>query len=207
MDKRERVDLFDRWAERYDGSVREATGVFDGYDEVLNQVVLDAGVQPAMRVLDLGVGTGNLAQRFVALGCVVWGADFAAAMLDRARVQVPQVILIQMDLRDKVWPGELGQRFDRIVSTYVLHEFDLATKIGLLDRLARHQLAARGRIVVGDIAFQNIEALRQAGADHWDEQEHYWAADETVEACKRVGLRVTYKQVSSCGGVFAIEPN
>jgi ubiquinone/menaquinone biosynthesis C-methylase UbiE len=207
MDKRERVDLFDRWAERYDGSVRDATGVFDGYERVLDQVVLDAGARPGMKILDLGVGTGNLARRFVALGCRVWGADFSSAMLDRARVKVPQVRLIQMDLRDDIWPGELDQRFDRIVSTYVLHEFDLATKIKLLDRLARHQLAAQGRIVVGDIAFVCHEALRQAGADHWDEEEHYWAADETVAACRCVALRVAFKRVSSCGGVFVIEPD
>ena len=96
--------------------------------------------------------------------------------------------------------------FDRIVSTYVLHEFDLATKVGLLERLVRHQLTAQGRIVVGDISFVSMEALQQAGADHWDEEEHYWAADETIAACRRVGLRATYKQVSSCGGVFAFEP-
>jgi hypothetical protein len=40
----------------------------------------------------------------------------------------------------------------------------------------------------------------------WDEDEHYWAADETISACEQAGLRATYQQVSSCGGVFAITP-
>jgi hypothetical protein len=42
--------------------------------------------------------------------------------------------------------------------------------------------------------------------DSWDEEEHYWAADEVVGACKDAGLQVSYKQVSSCGGVLVIVP-
>jgi hypothetical protein len=38
------------------------------------------------------------------------------------------------------------------------------------------------------------------------EEEYYWAADEAVEACRTLGLHVTYKQVSSCGGVFVFGP-
>ena len=43
-------------------------------------------------------------------------------------------------------------------------------------------------------------------ADLWDEEEYYWAADEAADACESAGLQVTYKQVSSCGGVFVMEP-
>ena len=84
----------------------------------------------------------------------------------------------------------------------MFHEFDLETKIGLLKRLAREHLASRGRIVIGDVAFESLEALRQAGADHWDEDEFYWAADKTIVACEAAGLQAAYAQVSSCGGVF-----
>ena len=76
-----RVDLFDRWSETYDRSVLDESGVHDGYDDVLETVVRAAGARPGMRVLDLGIGTGNLAWRFVALGCAVWGVDFSPAML------------------------------------------------------------------------------------------------------------------------------
>ena len=33
-------------------------------------------IRPSLRVLELGIGTGNLAERFVAAGCQVWGLDF-----------------------------------------------------------------------------------------------------------------------------------
>ena len=57
-----------------------------------------------------------------------------------------------------------------------------------------------------DIAFESAQARTDAGADHWDEEEHYWAADETRVACALAGLRFTYTQVSSCGGVYVFRP-
>jgi cyclopropane fatty-acyl-phospholipid synthase-like methyltransferase len=200
-----RIPLFDRWADRYDESVREATGVHRGYDQVLDLVVELADTSPGMSVLDLGIGTGNLAQRFVDQGCKVWGTDFSPAMLDKARSKLPHVCLVEADLRQAKWPPALERRFDRIVSTYVLHEFDPQTKVRLLRRLAGQHMAAGGRIVVGDIAFANRQDLQDAGAERWDEDEFYWVADETIAACAEVGLCVTYRQVSSCGGVFAID--
>jgi putative AdoMet-dependent methyltransferase len=65
-----------------------------------------------------------------------------------------------------------------------------------------------GKIVLGDIAFPNLaarEAARINWGDLWDEED-YWAADETLTACRQAGLQVQYKQISSCAGVFAIQP-
>jgi putative AdoMet-dependent methyltransferase len=160
-----------------------------------------------MNLLDLGIGTGNLAVRFEDVGCGIWGIDFSAEMLAKAAEKLPKAVLIQTSLLD-AWPEELDRRFDRIVSGYVLHEFNLSTKVELLQRLARRHLAANGQIVIGDIAFPTAEARKRAHqrwTDLWDEEEYYWAADETIRACRNVGLQATYEQVSSCGGVFAIE--
>lgn len=207
MSDPERAGIFDRWAERYDRSVQSDTGLHEGYGQVLDLVVRSADARPGMRVLDLGIGTGNLAQRFLALGCEVWGTDFSPAMLAKARAKLPQVKLLQMDLLVDRWPEDLArERFDRIVSTYVFHEFDLATKVGLMACLARDQLAPRGHLVIGDVSFPNRRALEEAGADHWDEDEEYWAADEAITACAAAGLEATYTQVSRCGGVFVVRP-
>jgi putative AdoMet-dependent methyltransferase len=201
MTEPDRIALFDRWSETYDRGVLDESGLHEGYDEVLETVVRAADVRPGMRVLDLGIGTGNLAQRFLALGCVVWGVDFSPAMLAKARSKLPEVALVQADLRGE-WPSALSGPFDRIVSTYVLHEFGLERKVALLRHLVDHCLVPQGRIVIGDVAFESVQARTDAGADHWDEEEHYWAADETRAACAPVGLTLTYTQVSSCGGVY-----
>jgi putative AdoMet-dependent methyltransferase len=204
---RRRIQLFDEWAERYDACVQCGAGLHEGYEEVLAQVARDAGANAGMRVLDLGIGTGNLAQRFLDLGCEVWGTDFSPGMLAKARAKVPQVRLLAMDLLAERWPEELaGQRFQRIVSSYVFHEFDLTTKVKLIARLGRDHLAQGGRIVIGDLAFPDRQALEEAGADHWDEDEHYWEADKAIAAGGKAGLAATYTQVSPCAGVFVVRP-
>jgi putative AdoMet-dependent methyltransferase len=199
--------LFDDWAGDYERSVR-STSVFpfDGYGQVLGEIVRLAAVQSHMRVLDLGIGTGNLAKRFVSLGCTVWGADFSPKMLAEAWVKLPQVRLVEADLLGD-WPVSLDQRFDRIVSAYVFHEFDLSTKISLLQRLAHDHLTDGGRIIIGDISFPTIQSREEAHQRWlriWDEQEHYWAVGEATTACEKAGLHLRYTQVSSCGGIFVI---
>jgi hypothetical protein len=66
-------------------------------------------------------------------------------------------------------------------------------------------VADDGRIVIADVAYPSQEARAQARAQWgrlWNGQEHYWAADETIAACRGVGLRGAYTQVTHCAGVF-----
>jgi len=209
VNQQHRSQLFDDWAREYDRRLQHASDFpFDGYEQILDEITRAADAHSGMTVLDLGIGTANLAARFVALGCDTWGVDFSAEMLAQAHRKLSQAVLVQADLLGD-WPAELDRRFDRIVSAYVLHEFDLSTKVQLLRRLTERHLASGGCIVVGDIAFPTSGARDRAHRKWmqlWDEDEHYWAADEAAEACKHTGLRVTYKQVSSCGGVFTFGP-
>lgn len=204
--KENRERLFDYWAAVYDRSVGDAEGFpFDGYGRVLDTVVALAGVWPGTCVLDLGSGTGNLSARFVAAGCEVWGVDFSSAMISEAKKKVPDARFVRANVLES-WPDELPQRFGRIVSAYVLHEFDLTTKVTMLQKLAQ-RLTPDGRIVVGDVAFPTVEAREQARErwrDRWDPDEHYWAADEAEAAGWPAGLGLEYRQVSGCGGVFVM---
>ena len=206
MSHTDRTQLFDNWAKDYDTTVVSTEGnfPFDGYEQVLDEVVRLADVKPHMQILDLGIGTGNLAKRFLHSGCEVWGADFSAEMLAQTRAKLPQIKLVKTDLLEE-WPTELQRPFDRVVSSYVLHEFNLITKVNLLRRVASHNLSINGYILVADIAFPSTIArtiASQAWADKWDEEEYYWAADEAISACEQAGLQATYKQISSCGGIF-----
>jgi putative AdoMet-dependent methyltransferase len=125
-------------------------------------------------------------------------------MLALTRSKWPQVKAMQGDLLAK-WPSALQAPFERIVSAYVFHEFDLATKIALLKKAVTKHLTPGGRMIVADIAFETIETRAEAHERlklDWDEDEFYWAADETVRACKATGLQANYQQVSLCGGIF-----
>lgn len=204
-----RVDLFDAWATTYDQRIETGTAPvsFEGYEQVLAEVVARAQVTAGMRVLDLGIGTGNLAALFLDGGCVVWGVDFSAQMLARAQEKLPRLHVVQADLLADDWFGVLNQRFDRIVSSYVLHDLDLSQKMRLLARLAEGHLTTNGWMVIADVAYPDRAARTQAQAHWgrlWGEGEHYWAADETIAACQAIALHCTYRQVSTCAGVFVI---
>ncbi len=197
---------FDDWAAHYDQSVAETQGFpFTAYEQVLDKVVELADAHPGMNILDLGTGTGNLALRFAELGCELWGTDFSAAMLAKAKPRLPQMRLFQADLRAD-WPPELNRRFDRIISAYVFHHFELDKKAQIIAELTNQRLNSGGRIIIADIAFQDQAALeieKRAAGDKW-EDEYYWLADEALPALQNAGLKARFHKVSSCAGVFEI---
>lgn len=202
------VELFDKSAESYDHSVATAKGFpHAGYKDVLSEVIRRSATRPGMRILDLGVGTGNLGERFVSIGCKVWGIDFSAKMLDKARQKLRNAVLIQADLLGE-WPPEIQQRFDRVVSMYALHHVNLNVKLGLLSRVSRQYLVQDGMIIIGDISFPTVESRektqREMG-DEWEDEEFYWAGNETINTFTEAGFRIEYKQISNCGGVYVIK--
>jgi putative AdoMet-dependent methyltransferase len=214
-----REQLFDKWAGSYDESLKDPSGFpHEGYERVLDLVAERAQVEPGMLILDLGIGTGNLAGRMLARGCEVWGLDFSIQMLAKVHAKFPRIELLKADLRGD-WPIDVDRRFDRVVSAYMLHELDLASKVRLLRKLVGDHLFDGGRIVVGDVSFPTRAARDEAPERYgrrrdeetgeeriiWDEEEFYWAADEAIEALASEGLVVAYEQVSFCGGVYVIE--
>ncbi len=203
----DRRDLFDAWAAGYDESLSSDGYPFAGYGDVIAAVIAAAQIEPDLHVLDLGAGTGNLTAHLVALSAEVWGIDFSEEMLRQARAKVPTARFVRFDLQDP-WPSELPDRFDRIVSTYVFHEFDDDDKVRLLVGLARNRLTPGGRIVIGDITFpddRELAACRNTCASVWDETEHYWVADRMEQRIESAGLSVRHEQISFCGGLFMME--
>ena len=197
---------FDPWADSYDHDVESLNKFpFDGYERVLETVVELASPKRGMKVVDLGTGTGNLALRFAELGCDLWCSDFSEAMLIKAREKLTQAHFVLHDLRAD-WPGELASNFDRIVSAYVFHHFDLKEKVRLCDELVTRHLSFDGRLIVGDLSFQNkkeMDDFARSVAELW-EAEPYWLANESLPALEDAGMKVNYVQVSRCAGVYSI---
>ncbi|WP_210367414.1 class I SAM-dependent methyltransferase [Bacillus sp. REN3] len=150
---REFISLFDDWAEFYDETVaghdREYAEVFEHYEHILEQVALKSeGI-----VLEFGVGTGNLTEKLLKLGRVVYGVEPSPAMRAKAGQRLKSFNLLEGDfLNFPQLPGSV----DTIVSTYAFHHLTDEEKnqaINLYSKLLRDC----GRIVFADTAFINEE--------------------------------------------------
>jgi putative AdoMet-dependent methyltransferase len=195
---------FDIWASDYDGSVLSRDGFpFLGYSRVLQAVMNLAAMRGGETVLDLGIGTGNLARLFSRYECKIWGLDFSEKMLEAARVKLPNAELDRVDIR-KEWPPEFQRRYDRIVSAYTFHHFPADEKILLVRRLISENLSSEGKIIIGDIAFENAaveDDFRQSLGTDW-EQEYYWIVDEILSEFRKLNILVEFTKISACAGVF-----
>lgn len=204
----ERQELFDRWAESYDRTVPETDEFpFAGYLQVLRELHSSAKVDAGAAVLDLGTGTGALAELFFAEGCSVWATDFSPKMVERARSKLPEVRFELADLRDSP-PASFPRRYDRVVSAYALHHLVLEEKLSLMSRLTREHLLPGGRVLIADVSFPTArerEAARSQYEARWDASESYWAADEVQRALEREPVTLHYTQVSFCAGIFSLE--
>ena len=199
-------DEFDPWAESYDHDVTSLNKFpFAGYEQALDTVVNLSAPKAGMYVMDIGTGTGNLALRFAKRGCELWCIDFSEPMLEKAREKLPQAHFILHDLRAN-WPAELELLFDRIVSAYVFHHFDLNGKVNLCKELVTRHLKPNGRLVIADLSFQNqkkMDAFADSVGELW-EAEPYWLAEESLPALENANLNVNYAPVSVCAGVYSI---
>jgi putative AdoMet-dependent methyltransferase len=199
--------VFDEWAPEYDLGIAIDRGFpFDGYTTVLRTIVQLASPEPGDTVLDLGIGSGNLALLLAERGCGIWGVDFSTEMLKLAGKKLPTASLAVSDLREEL-PTHFPQRFNHIVSAYTFHHFPLDEKVQLVQRMIKEHLQPDGVVVIGDIAFCNAaaeDAFRRKAGDKW-EQEYYWLADETLAELSKAGFSAVYSQVSSCAGVFKIK--
>lgn len=199
------VSEFDDWAAQYDADVANSAFPFTGYADVLRLIFEQAAPRPGMDVLDLGVGTGNLAALFARVGCRVRGLDFSGRMLEMAARKLPGMTLAQGDLRDAL-PAALAGRYDALVSGYTFHHFPLAQKVEIARRLLEQHARPGAPLLVGDIAFTGAaaqDALRRALGAAW-EQEEYWLADEAAAAFAAAGMRLAFTPVSNCAGVLRI---
>ena len=198
---------FDLWADGYDRQVgisdAENSYPFAGYREILGRIYRVVMEKPGASVLDIGFGTGTLAVKLYENGCRIYGQDFSARMIELASEKMPGALLLRGDFSKGLAEPLLRRKYDFVVATYSLHHLNHERKVSLL-RLLRGLLKEQGRILIGDVAFENrsrLEACRREAGEEWDDDEIYFVADEL----KRQLPGLQFIQISCCGGILVLQ--
>ncbi|MCJ7624328.1 MAG: methyltransferase domain-containing protein [Anaerolineaceae bacterium] len=206
MSEKYPVSEFDDWAKTYDQDVTdEGEFPFIRYGDVLETIYTLSTPQSGMQILDIGTGTGNLAKKYIELGCKVWGTDYSTEMLNIAREKFPQATFLLSDLSGDWPPPGITLKFDRILSAYVLHHFTLDEKVQII-RNFFDNLQEDGVVIIGDLSFRSSQDLAQARIDFsnvWEEED-FWVANETLHMLEKSDFSARYQQVSSCAGIYVI---
>lgn len=150
---------FDSWAMSYDESVKEDRGalkIYKNYDLILTKVyekvIKEYGSQGS--ILEIGVGTGNLASKFLSKGCNIIGIDQSRDMLTFAKKKYPN---LKLRLGEFLKIPYENKSFDVIVSTYAFHHLKDEEKVVAIEEMLR-VLKDDGIIVMGDLMFENDES-------------------------------------------------
>ena len=125
--------------------------------------------QPGERILDLGCGTGELAERIAATGATVIGIDSDPAMIEAARTRLPNVELRVADGHDFAVDAPV----DAVFSNAALHWMPAAVEVlGCVSDALRHggrfvaEMGATGNVATVMAAVDR--ACREAGLPERD---------------------------------------
>lgn len=197
---------FDLWADGYDLAVglsdEDNTYPFAGYKEILGRIFRIITEKPNVVVLDIGFGTGILTAKLYESGCVIYGQDFSAKMIELASAKMPDAHLYQGDFSKGLAEPLRYQHYDYIIATYSLHHLTDGQKTAFLRELMEH-LNAGGKILIGDVAFETraeLNKCRQAVGDEWDNEEVYFVIDEL----RGVFPGFCFEKVSYCAGILTL---
>lgn len=203
---------FNSWASTYDKAVAKnigTLGMYKNYNKILDEVftAVTSFDKEDPDILEIGVGTGNLANRFFKAGHNIVGIDQSREMLNVAKEKNPKL---------KVRLGEFlkipydNKTFDIIVSTYAFHHLDNKEKIIAISELIR-VLKDNGKIVIGDLMFENEEAKDGLFANLTKDQiceiedEYYSNIDFLQEEFKKYNKTLKYTQVDYINFIIEVD--
>ncbi len=158
-------------AKTYDQLIRDGMGpVYESTLEAVAEAVFLLSGRRNLRILDLGAGTGNTAERIrqALPSSSVVGLDGSPHMLALARkrfLKDRRVSFVERDFGTKDWMKGLG-RFDAVVSVGAVHHLDSAGKRRLFGQI--FSLLGKGGVFVGgDPLKGSSDILERVYEDAW----------------------------------------
>ncbi|TQR19012.1 class I SAM-dependent methyltransferase [Psychrobacillus vulpis] len=199
---REFIDIFDEWVHSYDASVSgedpEYRDVFDGYDNILNEVAN----RVSGTVIEFGTGTGNLTAKLLETCVSVIGIEPNTMMRKITSERFPSIEVLDGDLLQ----FNVGiESIDAIVSSYVFHHLTDDEKGEALKEYAK-LLPTNGKVVFADTVFITEEAKqaqiakeRNRGFHHVAddlEREYYTTIPILTKLFEEAGFHVSFTKMN-----------
>lgn len=203
---------FNSWAKTYDRAVEVNLGrtkIYKNYSKLLNEVFNKANFYKIKeaKVLDIGVGTGNLSKYFLEAGYDITGLDQSREMMAEAKkkfqnlkLRVGEFLKIPFD----------DSSFDIIVSTYAFHHLNEKEKELAIKEMMR-VLKPNGKIIIGDMMFESEIKKQEILKELTQEQileiedEYYSDISKLKKEVKKYGAELIHTQVDVFCHIVAIE--
>ncbi len=176
---------------------------YAGYLDLLKLIQREIEKNHGGAVLDVGAGTGILAERLYSTGHPVTLVDRSARMIEIAGERMRNAQLIVHDLKSGLPPELADRRFDAIVSTYMISGFSDSELVALI-RSLRELLAPKGMIYCGGNMFRTAEErefCRMENEAKWNAEENYPIFEEIAS---EFGFPARFRRVSYCAGVIMV---
>lgn len=203
---------FNRWAKSYDDDVKKDIGelkIYKNYDLILQTVYdsVEALDRRNSNILEIGVGTGNLASKFLEKNYEIIGIDQSREMLSVAKEKYPSL---------KVRLGEFlkipydNNSFDIIISTYAFHHLNEEEKCIAIEEMIR-VLKDNGVIIIGDLMFESKEWEQQILKNLSQKQidaikdEYYSYIDLLSDEFNKYNKSLEYNRIDEFNYIIRIE--
>jgi putative AdoMet-dependent methyltransferase len=143
----------DSQAENYDAQVRRNLGDYirENYFQILDRVVELIEFSPDAHVLDIGAGTGLLAERVTHSNIKLYGIDISEKMMDQIRKKGLRIELRTGHFLDIPFDDK---QFECVVSTFAFHHVPDRLKVTAFDEM-RRVMKPNGRLIIADFMTEN----------------------------------------------------
>jgi len=200
--REQRVNWKDRWdfnrlAPTHDERVAASEGNYADYGEALERIVRLIRPAKGERGLDIGTGTGNLAGKFLELGCAMSGVDQSREMLRLCQAKHPAM---ETRLGNFLALPYVREQFDFVVSSFAFHHLTGDQQGLALEEMDR-VLKPPGRIAIADLMNAEEHAQVRSGypsaraLSRWF-AEHGYTAD-LYSLNERLHVLIAYKEENS----------
>lgn len=136
---------------------------YENYDKLLDMVleISTQGKNKNIKILDIGVGTGNLSGRFIDNGYSVVGLDQSVEMLIKAKNNFPAITIKPGNFLDLPMPDS---SLDLVVSTYSFHHLNTDEKLESIREIFR-TLKSNGELYIGDIMYESENVIQEISSE------------------------------------------